>query len=768
MSFLDGIFFVKMWLNGIRVSETPRDLEIVGDGVTHSIVEGRSVYDLSSFSTGGGGGGDVPATRLINAGNGLTGGGSLAADRTLNVTAHADGSIAVSADAVQVGVLATDTQHGSRGGGTQHAAATTSVAGFMAAADKTKLDALPATAPPTTRLVTAGAGMTGGGDLAADRTLNVTAHVDGSIAVSADAVQVGVLASDAQHGTRGGGTQHSAATTSIAGFMSAADKVKLDGLSASGVATSRALTAGAGMTGGGDLTADRTFNLVAADGTIQVNADSVQVGVLTGANYANNTIAPARLTNASAQHNMMARKTAGAGPWEDCTPAEARTCLGIVPGATGTLPYSNGTSLGNASAFTTDGTSLLGLSSVRSTGTVPNTGFWRVANGLGAFWIGVGALAGTPLHGLSYGADNVCRLGDVNAPEVDIVAAGAVDINNGTAGALNWRFGTTRIDAFNKGIATLEYLAQDGTPATSGFVRTINNPGDIVTHAGHGGNNMRVLGCGSNGSTFSDVYLGYNGHAEGNASAYIYAKSQIINDLLSGGVYHIYVAGNPEWSYTASALDAHGNNLTNIGTASFGGVTGATIVADTGTLFIGENTLANVVNAAIDSYTWKLDISGLPGTTAMTLIDAGSGVAELRLHGSGKFRGATCDLTGSLTSAAATITTLTATTINGSALLAPVEGSAISDADTTITISGGALRRIGTLTAPRTIDIDNTGAVDKEVIVLYRSGTEAFAATIRDHSNATIATFPASTKIAGSFRKSPGGNFEHLGFQRIN
>lgn len=77
---------------------------------------------------------------------------------------------------------------------------------------------------PTSRTLTAGAGLTGGGDLSADRTFNVAAHADGSIVVNANDVQVGVLASDAQHGARGGGTQHSAATTSVAGFMSAEDK----------------------------------------------------------------------------------------------------------------------------------------------------------------------------------------------------------------------------------------------------------------------------------------------------------------------------------------------------------------------------------------------------------------------------------------------------------------------------------------------------------------------------------------------------------------
>ena len=343
---------------------------------------------------GGGGGGGVPVTRTLIAGAGLTGGGNLTADRTFNVGANADGSIVVNADDVQVGVLATDAQHGNRGGGSQHALAvalgdagfmsgadknkldgiepgavadgaagdahalilagnphgTTAVdvgaapsshvgtggvaehplavalgaAGFLSGADKDKLDSVEANADvtdsanvaaagaimdsdiaeaegfmrktsagayeaiktnlnasvdpngatddvtlgyevgsrwinttldkefvcldnadgaavwvettqtggggvPTSRNLTAGAGLTGGGDLSADRTFDVVANPDGSIVVNANDVQVGVLASDAQHGSRGGGSQHALAIAlGAAGFMSGADKDKLD------------------------------------------------------------------------------------------------------------------------------------------------------------------------------------------------------------------------------------------------------------------------------------------------------------------------------------------------------------------------------------------------------------------------------------------------------------------------------------------------------------------------------------------------------------
>jgi hypothetical protein len=81
---------------------------------------------------GGGGGGDVPSTRQIIAGTGLTGGGTLAADRTLTVA------------------------YGSTSG--------TATQGN---------DSRVVNAVQTSRQVIAGTGLTGGGDLSADRTLTV-------------------------------------------------------------------------------------------------------------------------------------------------------------------------------------------------------------------------------------------------------------------------------------------------------------------------------------------------------------------------------------------------------------------------------------------------------------------------------------------------------------------------------------------------------------------------------------------------------------------
>lgn len=101
--------------------------------------------------------------------------------------------------------------HGSQAGGTLHALAG-AAPGFMSAADKTKLDGLPSsvTAPPAAPgaappdIAAAGATGTAG-------TYATATHTHG-------------------HGAQAGGTTHAVATTSVAGFLSAADKTKLDGL----------------------------------------------------------------------------------------------------------------------------------------------------------------------------------------------------------------------------------------------------------------------------------------------------------------------------------------------------------------------------------------------------------------------------------------------------------------------------------------------------------------------------------------------------------
>lgn len=91
-----------------------------------------------------------------------------------------------------------------------------------------------------TRVLTAGAGMTGGGDLTADRTFNVIANADGSITVNANDIQVGILATDAQHGNRGGGGIHSnavAGSPGTSGFMTGAQALLVNNATATPTAS---------------------------------------------------------------------------------------------------------------------------------------------------------------------------------------------------------------------------------------------------------------------------------------------------------------------------------------------------------------------------------------------------------------------------------------------------------------------------------------------------------------------------------------------------
>lgn len=93
------------------------------------------------------------------------------------------------------------------------------------------------------------------------------------------------------------------------------------------------IIAGAGLTGGGTLAADRTLNVVAGDGTIVVNADSIQAGVMQTANYADTSVTSAKFRNSIAK-SVVGRAANSGGTTND-----------IQAGATGTLLRFNGTDL---------------------------------------------------------------------------------------------------------------------------------------------------------------------------------------------------------------------------------------------------------------------------------------------------------------------------------------------------------------------------------------------------------------------------------------
>ena len=132
---------------------------------------------------------------------------------------------------------------------TTYSAATTSAAGLMSAADKTKLDGIATGATANTgdiTGVTAGAGLGGGGTSG-----TVTLTNSGVRSITQDSSDGHKLSINTGGTTTtitipDNNTTYSAATTSAAGLMSASDKSKLDGItsSADSVSFSQSLTSG--------------------------------------------------------------------------------------------------------------------------------------------------------------------------------------------------------------------------------------------------------------------------------------------------------------------------------------------------------------------------------------------------------------------------------------------------------------------------------------------------------------------------------------------
>ena len=104
----------------------------------------------------------VPATRMINTGGGLQGGGNLSADRTLSIA-----TAGVTTDKIATtGVVA-----GTYGSGTEIPVVTVNAQGQVT--NVTTASLVISGYVPDTRQIIAGTGLSGGGNLQANRTLSV-------------------------------------------------------------------------------------------------------------------------------------------------------------------------------------------------------------------------------------------------------------------------------------------------------------------------------------------------------------------------------------------------------------------------------------------------------------------------------------------------------------------------------------------------------------------------------------------------------------------
>lgn len=163
--------------------------------------------------------------------------------------------------------------------------------------------------------LTAGAGLTGGGDLSSNRTFDVGAGT--GITVNANDVALDTTSTrntdhagvtlTAGAGLTGGGditANRSFAVGAGTGITVNADDVALDTASNRNIDHSAvSVISGAGLTGGGTISADRTLSVGAGTG-ITVNADSLEVDTsvvvtLTGTQTLTNKTATAPIMNAT-------------------------------------------------------------------------------------------------------------------------------------------------------------------------------------------------------------------------------------------------------------------------------------------------------------------------------------------------------------------------------------------------------------------------------------------------------------------------------------
>lgn len=167
---------------------------------TNAVAPGTHTHAISLTAANVGA---PPLARLLTAGNGLTGGGDLSADRTLTL----------------------GTPSSLNSGTTNNVTGTTHTHAIS-------LTAADVSACPLTRLLTAGVGLTGGGDHSADRTISM-----------------------------GTPSSLNSGTTNSATGTTHTHAISLTAADVGAPPTARLVSAGNGLTGGGSLAADRTLTL---------------------------------------------------------------------------------------------------------------------------------------------------------------------------------------------------------------------------------------------------------------------------------------------------------------------------------------------------------------------------------------------------------------------------------------------------------------------------------------------------------------------------
>ena len=192
----------------------------------------------------------APATRNINTGTGLSGGGNLTTDRTLSANFGSSAGTVCEGNDARLSDARTPTAHANTHATGQPDAISPASIGASAVghghniSDITNLQTTLDGKVPDTRTINSGTGLSGGGDLTANRTLSVT------------------YGSTAGTACQGNDARLSDARTPLAHTHPISDVTNLQTTLDGKVPTSRSITAGNGLSGGGNLTANRQFDVL--------------------------------------------------------------------------------------------------------------------------------------------------------------------------------------------------------------------------------------------------------------------------------------------------------------------------------------------------------------------------------------------------------------------------------------------------------------------------------------------------------------------------